>query len=71
MQLRRPAAPSSLQVAVLLPLTGANAALGRDLRQAVQLALGPDGPQPDFRDTGGTPAGASGRRAGGDSGRAT
>ncbi len=51
--------PSSLRVAVLLPLTGANAALGRDLRQAVQLALGPDGPQPDFRDTGSTPAGAS------------
>ena len=52
-------APASLKVAVLLPLTGPNAALGRDLQQAVQIALGPDGPQPDIRDTQGTATGAT------------
>ncbi len=52
-------APSSLKVAVLLPITGPNAGLGHDLQQAVQLALGPDGPQPDVRDTAGTPTGAT------------
>ena len=54
-----PPAPASLKVGVLLPLSGPNAGLGRDLQQAVQLALGPDGPQPDIRDTQGTPAGAT------------
>ena len=47
------------KVAVLVPLTGPNASLGHDLLQAVQLALGPDGPQPDVRDTMGTPTGAT------------
>ena len=47
------------KVAVLLPLTGPNAALGQDLLRAVQLALGPSGPQPDVQDTGGTPTGAT------------
>ncbi len=53
-----PRPPSSLHVGVLLPLTGANSGVGRDLRQAVELALGPDGPQPDVRDTGSTASGA-------------
>ncbi len=43
--------PGHAKVAVLLPLTGPNAGLGRDLLRAVQLALGPDGPQPDVQDT--------------------
>ena len=47
------------KIAVLLPLTGPNAALGHDLLRAVQLALGTDGPQPDVQDTGGTPTGAT------------
>ena len=51
--------PSTRRIAVLLPLTGQNAALGRDLLRAVQLALGEDGPQPDVQDTGGTPSGAT------------
>ena len=46
------------RIAVLLPLTGQNAGLGRDLLQAVKLALGTDGQQPDVLDTGGTPSGA-------------
>lgn len=50
---------STRKIAVLLPLSGQNAALGRDLLRAVQLALGPDGPQPDVQDTGGTPTGAT------------
>lgn len=54
-----PAAAPPVKIAALLPLTGPNAALGRDLLNAVQLALGPDGPQPDVRDTLGTPAGAT------------
>ena len=54
----RPAGRSQ-KVAVLLPLTGPNAALGTELRQAVQLALGVDGPQLDVRDTAGTPTGAT------------
>ena len=51
--------PSTRRIAMLLPLTGQNAALGQDLLRAVQLALGSDGPQPDVLDTGGTPAGAT------------
>ena len=47
------------KVAVLLPLTGPNAGLGRNLLQAAQLALGADGPQLDVRDTAGTPTGAT------------
>ncbi len=47
------------KIAVLVPLTGPNAALGRDLLRAVQLALGPDGPQPDVQDTASTPFGAT------------
>ena len=50
---------STRKIAVLLPLSGQNASLGRDLLRAVQLALGTDGPQPDVQDTGGTPAGAT------------
>jgi ABC-type branched-subunit amino acid transport system substrate-binding protein len=50
---------SRRKVAVLLPLTGPNAALGQDLLRAVQLALGPSGPQADVQDTGGTPTGAT------------
>jgi branched-chain amino acid transport system substrate-binding protein len=51
--------PAQRKIAVLLPLTGQNAALGRDLLRAVQLALGSDGPQPDVQDTGSTPTGAT------------
>jgi branched-chain amino acid transport system substrate-binding protein len=47
------------RVAILLPLTGPNAGLGRDMLKAAQLALGTDGPQLDARDTGGTPGGAA------------
>ncbi len=54
-----PAVPVNTKVAVLVPLTGPNANLGRDLLQGVQLALGPEGPQPDVLDTKGTPAGAT------------
>ena len=53
------ATPSQRKIAVLLPLTGPNAALGRDLLRAVQLALGTEGPQPDVQDTGSTPTGAT------------
>ena len=52
-------AASQRKIAVLLPLTGQNAALGRDLLRAVQLALGTEGPQPDVQDTGSTPTGAT------------
>ncbi len=52
-------APTARKIAVLVPLTGPNAGLGRGLLQAAQLALGPNGPQPDVQDTGGTPAGAT------------
>jgi branched-chain amino acid transport system substrate-binding protein len=51
--------PPQRKIAVLLPLTGANAGLGRDLLRAVQLALGSDGPQPDVQDTASTPTGAT------------
>ena len=51
--------PAARRIAVLLPLTGQNAGLGADLLRAVQLALGQDGPQPDVRDTAGTPTGAT------------
>jgi ABC-type branched-subunit amino acid transport system substrate-binding protein len=53
------AAPVAQKIGVLLPLTGQNAALGHELLQAVQLALGPEAPQADVRDTGGTPGGAT------------
>ncbi len=53
------AVPAQRKIAVLLPLTGQNAGLGRDLLRAVQLALGSDGPQPDVQDTGSTPTGAT------------
>jgi branched-chain amino acid transport system substrate-binding protein len=46
-------------LAILLPLTGPNAGLGRDMLKAAQLALGTDGPQLDVRDTAGTPGGAA------------
>ena len=46
-------------VAILLPLTGSNAGLARDMLKAAQLALAPDGPQLDVRDTAGTPVGAA------------
>ena len=47
-------------VAVLLPLSGSNAALGQAMLQAVQLALAPPGSPPlDAEDTGGTPEGAA------------
>ncbi len=52
-------APVSQKIGVLVPLTGPNAGLGRDLLRAVQLALGPNGPQLDVQDTGGTPTGAT------------
>ena len=52
-------APRS-QVAVLLPLSGPNAALGQAMLQAVQLALAPPGSPPlDAEDTGGSPEGAA------------
>ncbi len=51
--------PSARRIAVLVPLTGQNAGLGHDLLQAVKLALGTEGPQPDVLDTGSTPAGAT------------
>jgi ABC-type branched-subunit amino acid transport system substrate-binding protein len=47
------------RVAILLPMTGPQAALGRAMLQAAQLALGKDGPQLDVQDTGGTPTGAT------------
>ena len=53
------APPVNAKVAVLVPLTGPNAGLGRNLLQAVQLALGPGGPQLDVQDTAGTPTGAT------------
>ncbi len=48
------------RVALLAPLTGANAELGQALQQAAQLALAaPGAPALDVRDTAGTPAGAA------------
>ena len=55
----RTGGPSNGKIALLVPLTGTNAGLGRDLLRAAQLALGPDGPQLDVQDTGGTPTGAT------------
>ncbi len=47
------------KIAVLLPLTGPRADIGKVLQQAAQLALGNGaGPTLDVLDTGGTPAGA-------------
>jgi ABC-type branched-subunit amino acid transport system substrate-binding protein len=47
------------RIAILLPITGPQAALGQSMLQAAQLALGKDGPQLDVQDTGGTPTGAT------------
>jgi branched-chain amino acid transport system substrate-binding protein len=47
------------RVAILLPMTGPQAALGQAMLKAAQLALGTDGPQLDVQDTGGTPTGAT------------
>ena len=58
-QAARLAPPVNTKVAVLVPLTGPNASLGRNLLQAVQLALGSGGPQLDVQDTAGTPTGAT------------
>lgn len=53
-----PAGPP--HVAILLPLTGPNAALGTDMLNAAQLALSaPGGPPLDVRDTAGDPARAA------------
>ncbi len=60
------AAPPSVsspprRVAILVPLTGANAERGQALLRAAQLALAaPGSPALDPRDTGGTPEGAAG-----------
>jgi hypothetical protein len=54
------AAPSGHGVAILAPVTGANAAIGQALVRAAQLALAdPGSPALDVRDTGSTPAGAA------------
>jgi branched-chain amino acid transport system substrate-binding protein len=51
---------NAIHVALLVPLTGDNAAKGNDLMRAAQLALSaPDSPSLDVKDTGGTPAGAA------------
>lgn len=53
-----PVSPTA-KIGLLVPLTGANAELGRGLLQAAQLALDlPDSPALDVRDTGGTAKGA-------------
>ncbi len=53
-------APPGGRVALLAPLTGANAERGQALAQAAQLALGePGAPMLDVRDTGSTPQGAA------------
>ncbi len=46
-------------IALLVPLSGPNAARGAAMRQAAELALGGSGAGLDVRDTGGTPAGAA------------
>jgi hypothetical protein len=52
--------PAGRTVALLAPLSGANAERGRALVQAAQLALAPAGSPPlDVRDTGGTAQGAA------------
>ena len=51
---------SSNRVALLVPLTGANAEKGADLLKAAQLGMaGPNAPALDVKDTGSTPAGAA------------
>ena len=51
---------SSVHVALLVPLTGANAEKGADLLKAAQLAVAPPGsPTLDVKDTGSTPEGAA------------
>lgn len=53
-------APAGRTVALLAPLSGANAERGKALAQAAQLALSPPGsPALDVRDTGGTAQGAA------------
>lgn len=54
-----PVAVTDRRVAILLPMTGPQAGLGRSMLQAAELALGKDGPQLDVQDTGGTPTGAT------------
>ena len=54
-----PVALADQRVALLLPLTGPQAALGNAMLRAAQLALGDSGPQLDVRDTGGIPDGAA------------
>jgi branched-chain amino acid transport system substrate-binding protein len=55
-----PAAPAGSHVALLAPLTGANAERGQALVQAAQLALAePGSPALDVHDTGSTPQGAA------------
>ena len=55
-----PMAPSGRRVAILLPLTGANAEIGQAMLRAAQLALdAPGSPPLDSQDTGGTPDGAA------------
>jgi branched-chain amino acid transport system substrate-binding protein len=54
---------STLKVAILLPLTGQHAALGQSMLNAAQLAvfdIGKDDLELISKDTGGTPAGATG-----------
>ncbi|MGI3779101.1 MAG: hypothetical protein ACRYGC_17565 [Janthinobacterium lividum] len=54
------AAPAGQRVAILLPLSGSNAALGQAMLRAARLALAsPGSPGLDARDTGGTPEGAA------------
>ncbi len=54
------AGPSGIpRVAILLPLSGRNAALGHQMLNAAQLALRPGDLQLDVRDTRGTPEGAT------------
>ncbi len=51
---------SAFHVALLVPLTGANAEKGADLLKAAQLALAvPNAPTLDVKDTGSTPQGAA------------
>ncbi len=57
-----PAAPQAVKVALLVPLSGANAGLGKAILDAAQLALFETGGRELTlvpRDTGGTPAGAA------------
>ncbi len=55
-----PAAPAGRRIAVLLPLTGSSAELGKSMLRAARLSLdGAQGAAFDERDTKGTPAGAA------------